>query len=228
MNFYPHYVAEFNNATRHLTLVERALYKDLIDRYYETEQPLTNDLERLLKLLIYSEYTLEILTNILNEYFIPTENGWVNKRCEIEIEHFKAIQNKRSEAGKASGKARAKSKINDRLTSDEQVLNKRATIRVDKSRVNILLENDKNKKEQFNKFWVAYDKKVGKVKALAEWDKLNISDDLLQTILKSISTYKQSQPDSKYRKDPERWLKEKRWEDEVTSASVLQMPRVAL
>ena len=89
-------------------------------------------------------------------------------------------------------------------------------------------EQEEKNERNFKTFYDLYDKKRGLVKTKKEWDKLNVDDELLQTILKAIPPYKIANPDSKYRKDPERWLKEKRWEDEVTSASVLQMPRVAL
>lgn len=49
MNFYPHHIGDFNNATRHLTRVERSVYRDLIELYYDTECPLNNDLEKLFR-----------------------------------------------------------------------------------------------------------------------------------------------------------------------------------
>ena len=42
MNYYQHHIGDFNNATRHLSLVERAIYRDLLDMYYDTEQPPTS------------------------------------------------------------------------------------------------------------------------------------------------------------------------------------------
>lgn len=47
MNHYPHHIGDFNNATRHLTFVERALYRELLDLYYDTEQPLNPDFNKL-------------------------------------------------------------------------------------------------------------------------------------------------------------------------------------
>lgn len=52
MNFYPHHIGDFNNATRHLTRVERSVYRDAIEIYYDTETALTSDLGRLGKRLI--------------------------------------------------------------------------------------------------------------------------------------------------------------------------------
>ena len=40
MHYYSHNIGDFNNSTRHLTRVERSLYRDLIELYYDSEQPL--------------------------------------------------------------------------------------------------------------------------------------------------------------------------------------------
>ena len=45
MNYYQHHIGDFNNATRHLTRVERSLYRDLIELYYDTEKYLTDDVD---------------------------------------------------------------------------------------------------------------------------------------------------------------------------------------
>ena len=40
MHYYSHNIADFNNATRHLTRVERSVYRDAIELYYDREQVL--------------------------------------------------------------------------------------------------------------------------------------------------------------------------------------------
>ena len=67
---------------------------------------------------------------------------------------------------------------------------------------------------RFDLFWSAYDKKVGKANATKEWKKLSPSDDLVERIVAQASLYAKSN-DKKYRKDPERWLKARGWEDEI-------------
>lgn len=47
MNHYPHHIGDFNTATMHLTFVERALYRELLDLYYDTEKPLMADVGKL-------------------------------------------------------------------------------------------------------------------------------------------------------------------------------------
>jgi hypothetical protein len=72
-----------------------------------------------------------------------------------------------------------------------------------------------NHAARFAAFWHAYPKKVGK-KACAEWwQKRKPDDDLTQTILDGVETYKRSETYQRnFVKDPINWLKEERWTDE--------------
>ena len=66
----------------------------------------------------------------------------------------------------------------------------------------------------FNEFWNDYDKKVGdKIKLERKWKIL--SDDVKLKIKNHIPKYKESQPEKKYRKNPETYLNNKSWNDEI-------------
>ena len=66
----------------------------------------------------------------------------------------------------------------------------------------------------FDDFWNTYDKKVGKPNAQKEWAKANIDNILLKTVLEQAKKYAQT-TEKKFRKDPERWIKYRGWEDEI-------------
>jgi len=102
MHYYPHYIDDFNAATRHLTRLERSIYRDLIDTYYDTEKPLRNDLRALgRKIIANSDEELAALEIILNEYFILTDEGWRHERCETVIaEYAKKVESAKSAAAK--------------------------------------------------------------------------------------------------------------------------------
>lgn len=102
MHYYPHYIDDFNAATRHLTRLERSIYRDLIDTYYDTEKPLRNDLRALgRKIIANSDEELAALETILNEYFILTDEGWRHERCETVIaEYAKKVESAKSAAAK--------------------------------------------------------------------------------------------------------------------------------
>lgn len=107
MNYYSHHIGDFNNATRHLTRVERSIYRDMMDLYYDTEEPLTLDTSTLCrKLLARTEEESTAVQQVLNEFFNRTEQGWHHSRCESVIEEFRTNTSAKSAAGKASAAKR--------------------------------------------------------------------------------------------------------------------------
>lgn len=77
------------------------------------------------------------------------------------------------------------------------------------------LKNLKNLKNNisFDIFWDLYGKKIGKAKAEMKWNKL--SNEIQQQIIDYIPKYKKFQPDPKYRKNPDTFLNNRSWEDEL-------------
>ena len=67
--------------------------------------------------------------------------------------------------------------------------------------------------DEFGMFWNLYDKKVGKEKCQKLWHKLSKKDK--EKCLDYIPLYKQAQPDKKFRKNPETFLRNKSWNDEL-------------
>lgn len=59
----------------------------------------------------------------------------------------------------------------------------------------------------FNKFWKEYGKPNGKVNTIKHWNKLDVKEH--QLIINSLTAYLSDRPDKKYRKDPERYIKDK-------------------
>ncbi|MEN2430915.1 YdaU family protein [Comamonas sp. F1-6] len=107
MNHYPHHIGDFNNATRHLTFVERALYRELLDLYYDTEQPLNPDFDKLARrVLATSDELRKALQGLLDEFFTLRDDGWHNVRCDIELAAYLKKQEQQSLAGKASAAKR--------------------------------------------------------------------------------------------------------------------------
>lgn len=99
-------------------------------------------------------------------------------------------------------------------------------------------QEHKNKRKEiiypddFETFWKEYPKHVKKIVAFAEWKKIDTSNGTLQKIMNGIKDWKNSQQwndnDGKYIPDPERFLKNRRWEDEIKKINIQQqslMPR---
>ena len=129
MNFYPHNIGDFNAATRHLTVVERAFYRELIELYYATEKPLpASDLDGLArKVMAKTDEEKAIVKAILGEFFYLEDDVFRHSRCDAEILIYKEKIEKAHKAGKASALVRAKQQRNKRSTPVEQPFNKTPT-----------------------------------------------------------------------------------------------------
>lgn len=111
MNYYSHHIGDFNNATRHLTRLERAIYRDMLDLYYDTESPLMLDLGLLCRRLVArSEEETVAVEQLLKEFFVLTDAGWFHARCDQAIREYQKNTNAKSMAGKASAAKRAAEK----------------------------------------------------------------------------------------------------------------------
>jgi uncharacterized protein YdaU (DUF1376 family) len=126
LNYYPHHIGDFNNATRHLTRVERSVYRDLIELYYDTERPLIADMTKLCRLIIArSDEEVTAAEQVLNEFFTQTADGWFHDRCDEEIGKYHNNKQAKSAAGKASAAKRAQkptTESNDNATGAQQPL----------------------------------------------------------------------------------------------------------
>jgi uncharacterized protein YdaU (DUF1376 family) len=127
MHYYQHNIKDFNNATRHLTHVERVLYRDSIELYYDTEQALTSSLPVLFRRLrAVTDDEKAAVEYVLSEFFYLSEGEYRHDRCDSEIEKYHSNSSAKARAGKASADARRKKKeaaSEQEVTHVEQVLN---------------------------------------------------------------------------------------------------------
>lgn len=65
----------------------------------------------------------------------------------------------------------------------------------------------------FNDFWELYDKKVGKENSQLLW--INLLQAEKETIMRYLPDYINSTPDIRFRKNPEKFLAQRSWNDEI-------------
>ncbi len=107
MKHYPHHIGDFNGATRHLTRIERSVYRDLLDLYYDTEQPLNTDVALLCRrILANSDEESTAVKQVLKEFFTSAKLGWYHDRCEAVIYSYHQNTSQKALAGKASAEAK--------------------------------------------------------------------------------------------------------------------------
>ena len=108
MHYYQFNIGDYMSHTRHLTPPEDLCYRRLLDYYYLHEQPIPSDHIKVTRLLCLNvEYRSDVLT-VLNEFFVSTDEGWINPRADKEIKQYQGF----AEAGKR-GAAKRWAKASD-------------------------------------------------------------------------------------------------------------------
>ncbi|MFZ6750093.1 YdaU family protein [Undibacterium sp. Ren11W] len=105
MHYYNFHIGDFRSGSIHLTRIERAIYRELIDVYYDTEKPLPLDLDALCHTVgARTEEERMIIAELLKYKFVKTENGYSNKRCDDDISAYHAKATTAKENGKRGGR----------------------------------------------------------------------------------------------------------------------------
>ena len=218
MNYYPHHIGDFNNATRYLTRVERALYRDAIELYYDTESVLTLDFDKLCRKLLASTDDEKIaLQLVLDDFFTKTDDGYFHDRCNQEIEKYRSNTSNKAKAGIASALARQQKSTPVKQVFNEPITNNQEPVTINHKPISIIKPiRTKVLDSYFEDFWYKYPKKVGKEAALKAWNKMK--PDIIQ-VIDAINWQRESkqwlQEDGKYIPNPATYLNQGRWQDEA-------------
>ncbi len=103
MNYYEHHLGDYLRDTAHLSMLEDAAYRRLLDSYYIRERPLPLDHRECCKLArAVSKPERDAVAYVLREFFWKTDDGYHQKRADVEIGRFQDKQRK----AKASADAR--------------------------------------------------------------------------------------------------------------------------
>lgn len=102
MNFYPFHIGDYASATRHLTWVEDAAYRRLLDVYYVREGPLPLELRQVYRLVIASSDDQRLAVDtVLEEFFVRGADGFTHKRCDLELAAAKEKSSKAAQSARA-------------------------------------------------------------------------------------------------------------------------------
>ena len=86
MHFYQFHIGDYKSHTHHLSLIEDLAFRRLLDHYYLHEAPIKQrDIARLIGM---RDNEQEVLT-VLNEFFVSTEQGFINPRADEEISKYR-------------------------------------------------------------------------------------------------------------------------------------------
>ena len=130
-------------------------------------------------------------------------NTYNNIKNDKNVDNIENVKNDENEI-KNTGTERKKNNViidslNDNINTKNEIIKK------DSAKVDIY---------PFEEFWNDYEKKVGKKdKLIPKWKKLSDTDKM--KIREYIPHYKIAQPNKQYRKNPETFLNNKSWNDEI-------------
>ena len=206
----------------------------MLDAYYTREEPIPLDRRQAYRLVMaQTDGQREAVDIVLKEFFVETEDGWVNHRCEEEILKANDKKNKASASAEARWRnAREKdsalpSESGRNANAPEDICERIETPCEGNApnpnpnpnpKVNLktLLSDTSDVAAKFDRFWSAYPKKQAKPNALKAWRSAKPD---LDTVLASLERFKASED---WRKDggryipmPATWLNQRRWEDEA-------------
>jgi uncharacterized protein YdaU (DUF1376 family) len=103
MHYYQHHIGDFIKDTSYLTNEEIGIYMKLIWLYYDTEQPLPNDIF-VLSMKTNARDNEDSVQGILGMYFQLIDDKWHHTRCDKEITEYQAFCVKQKANGLKGGR----------------------------------------------------------------------------------------------------------------------------
>ena len=235
MNYYSFHIGDYASATRHLSWIEDAAYRRLLDVYYVHETPLPADLRKTYRLVLAStDEQREAVDIVLGEFFTLTDEGYRHDRCDAEIWLANDKKNKASQSAQERWRIAREKELALQLENARNADAMR-THQIDHANASETTcegnapnpNPNPNKKQNphaqareaaspdgFAEFWLSYPKKVGKGAAEAAWKKLHPPTSVVIAAIAAQRNCDQWRRDGgQYVPNPATWLNQRRWED---------------
>jgi uncharacterized protein YdaU (DUF1376 family) len=232
VNFYKHYIGDFQRDTGHLSLTERGAYLCLMHHYYATEKPLPNDHTALCRIAGAQDKAERDAVRAVMGFFEPCDSGLMHKRIEAELHKAGEVSNTNREIALAREAARRAAReeheqSTNRAPSVPRTSDEQSTNQTPDTRSNTPPNPRKRGQVSefpagFDAFWQAYPRKQAKTQAAKAFARLRADDTLLARMLSAIA---QQAATEQWTKDggqfipmPASWLNGGRWEDAPLAA----------
>lgn len=237
MNYYQFHIGDFRSGTINMSRHSRWIYRDMMDVYYDSEQPLPLDMDVLCDMLgVSSDEEKEIVRRHLRFKFDMTDVGYTHEVCEKVIAEYRS----KADVARANGKLGGRPKGNQNKPSGfppgsyevsvckqgetgSQTNHKPLTKNQEPKELKAYVPDAQSRSDYFDRFWKLYPKKKSKADAEKAWSKLKMSDEFFTVIIQALSVQCSSQDwtkeAGKYVPLAGTWIRGKRWEDEVSPAA---------
>jgi len=105
MHYYQFSIGDYRRDTDHLSLIEHAIYRYLIDWYYLDEKPIPTETQSVCRRLRLSGIVeTEALEAVLKDFFKLESDGWHHPRIDMDIASYHHKQKTNQENGKRGGR----------------------------------------------------------------------------------------------------------------------------
>lgn len=240
MHFYKFNIGDYASHTRHLSLIEDAIYRRLLDLAYTTEQPILNDIREISRKINAREYQQEI-QDVLNEFFVLVQDGWVNNRVLKEIEdvgvksekaRLSALQRwahiKQGRADKSQCDENANAHLEDaNASSDDAKAIKSDATQDPLPETRDPLHTNQEKIDLFEALWKIYPRKKNKGDAKKAWKKIKSPVETLELIKHALNWQTKSiewtKEGGQYIPYPSSYLNSEGWLDEPVKSCADQI-----
>ena len=101
MHYFPFHIGDYRSSTAHLSNDEDLAYRRLIEMYYDTEQPIPNDTQRVSRRIRVAEAVIQV---VLEDFFTATDDGWRHVRCDEEIVKYNQMAERNRRNGQTGGR----------------------------------------------------------------------------------------------------------------------------
>lgn len=113
------YTGDYLRDTRHLTPLKHGVYLLLLMHCWDQRGPLPLDEQECAGIAnCRSADEVDALRYILKRFFTKMDDGWYNRRMQLEVERAGTISSARSQAGKLGYQAKAKQLLSKSQASD--------------------------------------------------------------------------------------------------------------
>jgi hypothetical protein len=231
------YIDTWLSATAEMDSDVRGWYLNLILHNYD-KKSLPNDPEKLAVLagVKFSEFERfkQMLEQVLKHKFKQNDEGRLENSYAKKIlqgrELFKNARSKSGSIGVVIKQAKAIKGFTDKYLSklkdalllmDEEEIDKHKHKQVLEHLLKLYINENKNKdtnkdsldiETKFEKFWKFYERKGSKQETKKLF--LKLTDEELELIKVHVAAYKKATPERKFRKDAERYLSHRLWEND--------------
>lgn len=216
MNFYKHYIGDFQRDTGHLSLTERGAYLALMHHYYATELPLPKEHSALCRIAGAFTKAEQDAVKAVMRFFIEVDSGLMHPRIEAELEKAgkRADTNRRialereekRRVSRTEHESCSKRDTDGEPIPDTRHQNKKHT------------SADADLLARFLEFWETWPsstRKVAKAECQKRW-KARRLDSVADQILGHVAAMRQTkQWQDGFEPAPLTYLNQRRWEDGV-------------